>query len=162
MPCRTICSGRFVCPKFSSICAVSRVPVESCEYGTGIQPQKEPPACSSRRLVLPCEAFPARNCAFNEGLRGGQPSRGTDACAAVCNGLSPLSFITNISSRLGLVEAPPPLLTLEEWAAAEQKACGRNDSALPCPICKEQFKHDDQVFASIRCCASALDVACLP
>ncbi len=76
--------------------------------------------------------------------------------------------------RLGLVEAPPPLLTLQvcynqslpaplslpfhrtgrlsyillqEWEIAEEKARDRNDSALPCPICKEHFQHDDQVSA---------------
>ena len=135
MPCRTICSGRFVCPKFSSICAVSRVPVESCEYGTGIQPQKEPPACSSRRLVLPCEAFPACNCAFNEGLRGGRPSRGADACAAVCDGESPLYFTTNILSRLGLVEAPPPRLTRTNNVPNRTRKVHHTSPAFPTGQC---------------------------
>jgi hypothetical protein len=76
--------------------------------------------------------------------------------------------LSHARHRLGLVEAPPPLLTLEvlshpsfcmcrahfvnsqQWEAAEQKARGRNDSALPCPICKEQFKHEEQVFSSAR------------
>ncbi len=64
-------------------------------------------------------------------------------------------FVTASCARLGLVHAPPPLLTLEEWAAAEHKARGRNDSALPCPICKEQFRHDDQVLTCSPCAAAA-------
>ena len=31
----------------------------------------------------------------------------------------------------------------------EQKARGRNDSALPCPICKEEFRNDDQVLPNL-------------
>ena len=45
----------------------------------------------------------------------------------------------------------------------ERKARGRNDSALPCPICKEDFKNDDQVFAATPACTlHALQPAPLP
>jgi hypothetical protein len=47
---------------------------------------------------------------------------------------------------LSLRHKPP-----QEWADVEQKARGRNDSALPCPICKEEFRDDDQVLPSLYC-----------
>jgi hypothetical protein len=49
-------------------------------------------------------------------------------------------------------------MRMQEWDVAEEKARGRNDSALPCPICREQFRLDDQVQNAAPCIARTIFV----
>ena len=55
-----------------------------------------------------------------------------------------------LAQRLGLVEAPPPLLTAEEWVGVKASSNARKDSALPCPICQDQFGVREQVSTGTR------------
>lgn len=50
-----------------------------------------------------------------------------------------------LAQKLGLVEAPPALLTEQEWGQVKAASNARQDSSLPCPICKEQFGMREQV-----------------
>ena len=50
-----------------------------------------------------------------------------------------------LAQRLGLVEAPPTLLSNEEWAKVKTMSNHRKDSSQPCPICHEPFGLNQQV-----------------
>ena len=50
-----------------------------------------------------------------------------------------------LAQRMGLVQAPPTLLSGEEWAKLKGMSKHRNDSASPCPICQEPFRLSQQV-----------------
>jgi len=43
------------------------------------------------------------------------------------------------AQRYGLVEAPPQLLTEDEWKKVKEKANLRQDFQQPCVICKEEL-----------------------
>jgi len=43
------------------------------------------------------------------------------------------------AQRYGLVEAPPQLLTEDEWKRVKEKAKRRQDFQQPCVICKEEL-----------------------
>lgn len=49
-----------------------------------------------------------------------------------------------LAQRLGLVEGPPALLDESQWTRVKNQSLARNDSILPCPICHESFKTEDQ------------------
>ena len=50
-----------------------------------------------------------------------------------------------LAQRMGLVDAPPEVLSTEEWARIKAMSNQRQDSALPCPICHEPFGMSQQV-----------------
>lgn len=52
------------------------------------------------------------------------------------------------AQKMGLVEAPPQLLTEAEWSTVKEASNRREDSLLPCVICKEDFGLQDQVLLS--------------
>ena len=56
-----------------------------------------------------------------------------------------LSIFHCIAQKLGLVEAPELLLSEKEWKEVKEKSNLRQDSALPCVICKEDFGLQQQV-----------------
>jgi len=43
------------------------------------------------------------------------------------------------AQRYGLVDAPPQLLTEDEWKKVKEKANCRQDFQQPCVICKEEL-----------------------
>ena len=51
----------------------------------------------------------------------------------------------SLAQRMGLVEAPPTLLSSAEWAKVKSMSVHRHDSASPCPICHEPFGLTKQV-----------------
>ena len=51
----------------------------------------------------------------------------------------------SLAQRMGLVEAPPTLLSGAEWAKVKSMSVHRHDSASPCPICHEPFGLSKQV-----------------
>ena len=53
-----------------------------------------------------------------------------------------------IAQRLGLVGAPPPQLTLNQWSKVKETSIARGDSAHPCPICHDEFGMREQVILS--------------
>lgn len=63
-----------------------------------------------------------------------------------------------LAQKLGLVEAPEQPLSEEEWKHAKEKSNKREDSVLPCVICKEDFGTQAQVLLS---CTHVFHKACL-
>ena len=59
--------------------------------------------------------------------------------------LDPCPPPLTLAQKLGLVEAPPGLLTEQQWGQVKAASNARQDSSLPCPICKEQFGMREQV-----------------
>jgi hypothetical protein len=55
----------------------------------------------------------------------------------------------SLAQRMGLVEAPPTLLSSAEWAKVKSMSVHRHDSASPCPICHEPFGLTKQVISAI-------------
>lgn len=51
----------------------------------------------------------------------------------------------SLAQRMGLVEAPPSLLSNAEWKKVKTISVHRHDSASPCPICHESFGLTKQV-----------------
>ena len=49
---------------------------------------------------------------------------------------------------MGLIEAPGQLLTEKEWESAKEKSNKRDDSKMPCVICKEDFGTQQQVLGA--------------
>ena len=49
------------------------------------------------------------------------------------------------AQKLGLVEAPKPLLSEDDWKQVKSQSNDRNDSWEPCVICKEDFGTQQQV-----------------
>ena len=56
----------------------------------------------------------------------------------------------SLAQRMGLVEAPPTLLSSAEWAKVKSMSVHRHDSASPCPICHEPFGLTKQVRYNYR------------
>ena len=56
----------------------------------------------------------------------------------------------SLAQRMGLVEAPPTLLSSSEWAKVKSMSVHRHDSASPCPICHEPFGLTKQVRYNYR------------
>ena len=54
-----------------------------------------------------------------------------------------------IAQRMGLIEAPGQLLTEKEWERAKEKSNKRDDSKMPCVICKEDFGTQQQVLTKL-------------
>ena len=50
-----------------------------------------------------------------------------------------------LAQKLGLVEVPRPLLTERQWVQVKAASNSRQDFALPCPICQEDFGLREQV-----------------
>lgn len=48
------------------------------------------------------------------------------------------------AQKFGLVEAPEQLLSEADWQKAKEKSNQRDDSKLPCVICKEDFGFQEQ------------------
>jgi hypothetical protein len=54
------------------------------------------------------------------------------------------------AQQIGIAPKPAAKLTEDEWSAVRASAQERQYNDLPCPICQEPFKADDQV--GMRCC----------
>ena len=54
------------------------------------------------------------------------------------------------AQKLGLVDAPEQPLTDSAWQEVKQKSNERDDSVLPCVICKEDFGLEQQVSQHLR------------
>ena len=65
--------------------------------------------------------------------------------------LDPCPPPLTLAQKLGLVEAPRALLTEQQWGQVKAASNARQDSCLPCPICKEQFGMREQVSLSLSC-----------
>lgn len=63
-----------------------------------------------------------------------------------------------LAQKFGLVDAPDNLLSEADWMKAKQKSNARDDSQLPCVICKEDFGTQEQVLLS---CTHVFHRACL-
>lgn len=63
-----------------------------------------------------------------------------------------------LAQKLGLVEAPEQLLSENDWQNVKTKSNERDDSKLPCVICKEDFGTQEQVLLS---CSHVFHKACL-
>ncbi|KAM5255330.1 RING finger protein 32 [Ctenodactylus gundi] len=63
-----------------------------------------------------------------------------------------------LAQKLGLLAPPPSLLSSSEWERVKQRSVLHGDSALPCPICKEDFQLQPQVLLS---CSHVFHRACL-
>jgi hypothetical protein len=63
-----------------------------------------------------------------------------------------------LAQKLGLTDQPTAPLTDTQWATAKAKSNARNDSSLPCVICKEPFAYQQQVLLS---CSHVFHHACL-
>lgn len=66
--------------------------------------------------------------------------------------------LLTLAQMRGLEPLPPARLSVDEWAAVEEKAVARGDAAQPCPICQEHFKGEEQVILS---CSHLFHKACL-
>lgn len=65
----------------------------------------------------------------------------------------------SLAQRLGLVEAPPPALSADEWASVRARAAERQASVAPCTICQMPFAHlGEQLLLG---CAHVFHRACL-
>ena len=73
--------------------------------------------------------------------RGGMSSSRKEVEHVLDKAPPPLS----LAQRMGLVEAPPTLLSGAEWAKVKSMSVHRHDSASPCPICHEPFRLAKQV-----------------
>ena len=51
-----------------------------------------------------------------------------------------------LAQRLGLLDAPAPLLSEKQWHDVKMQSVGRDDSKQPCVICKEDFGTETQVW----------------
>ena len=63
-----------------------------------------------------------------------------------------------LAQKLGLIDHPAAPLTDSQWQSAKAKSNARNDSSLPCVICKEPFAYQQQVLLS---CSHVFHHACL-
>lgn len=63
-----------------------------------------------------------------------------------------------LAQRLGLVDAPPSLLTEYQWNEIKQISKRRGDSTQPCPICQDEFRIKEQVLLS---CTHTFHKSCL-
>eukprot|EP00128_Syssomonas_multiformis_P008238 Colp12_sorted_trinity150504_noHs@786 len=63
-----------------------------------------------------------------------------------------------LAQKMGLVNAPPPLLNKDEWKAIKEKSNARHDSVQPCCICQELFDLRPQVLLS---CTHVFHMECL-
>ncbi|BFZ22272.1 hypothetical protein BsWGS_25312 [Bradybaena similaris] len=63
-----------------------------------------------------------------------------------------------LAQKYGLVYAPKPLLSEQDWAHVKAKSNQRDDSQEPCVICKEDFGVHEQVLLS---CTHVFHRACL-
>ena len=51
----------------------------------------------------------------------------------------------SLAQRMGLIDRPSGLLTSSEWCQVKKTSRKRQDSTLPCPICREEFGLKQQV-----------------
>ena len=63
-----------------------------------------------------------------------------------------------LAQRMGLVDAPPPLLKEHEWEKVKVQSFIRHDSRFPCPVCQEEFGLGEQVLLS---CSHVFHLTCL-
>ena len=63
-----------------------------------------------------------------------------------------------LAQRYGLVAAPAPKLSKDEWREVQAQSARREDERHGCPICREDFKAEDQVLLS---CSHIFHKACL-
>ncbi|XP_060603725.1 RING finger protein 32-like [Ruditapes philippinarum] len=63
-----------------------------------------------------------------------------------------------LAQKFGLVDAPEQPLTETDWKKAKDKSNKRDDSKMPCVICKEDFGTQEQVLLS---CTHVFHRACL-
>ncbi|KAL5011029.1 hypothetical protein ScPMuIL_013334 [Solemya velum] len=72
--------------------------------------------------------------------------------------LDPKPAQMTLAQKMGLVAAPQQPLTENEWANVKLKSNNREDSAMPCVICKEDFRTEEQVLLS---CTHVFHKTCL-
>lgn len=72
--------------------------------------------------------------------------------------LDPAPPRLTLAQRMGLVEAPSPRLTAEEWAEVKTRSILEGDSTQPCAICREEFRLQPQVLLS---CSHVFHKVCL-
>ncbi|CAM6108933.1 unnamed protein product [Calypogeia fissa] len=63
-----------------------------------------------------------------------------------------------LAQRCGLVDKPKPKLSVNQWAEVQEKSKQRQDTAEPCPICKEKFLIKEKVILS---CSHIFHQKCL-
>lgn len=72
--------------------------------------------------------------------------------------LDPKPSPLTLAQKLGLVDAPDQPLSETQWQEAKKKSNTRDDSKMPCVICKEDFGIQEQVLLS---CTHVFHRACL-
>lgn len=55
-------------------------------------------------------------------------------------------FLHPTAQKFGLIDAPEQPLSETDWQKAKEKSNKREDSKLPCVICKEDFGTQEQVI----------------
>ncbi|KAJ8376780.1 hypothetical protein SKAU_G00073600 [Synaphobranchus kaupii] len=63
-----------------------------------------------------------------------------------------------LAQKLGLAEAPPAPLTVDEWSRVKSRSVDEGDSSQPCAICREEFQLQPQVLLS---CSHVFHRVCL-
>lgn len=97
--------------------------------------------CDGREAVRPCAVQHVEQIATPSIGRGGLSASSKEVEQVLDKAPPPLS----LAQRMGLVEAPPTLLSNAEWAKVKSMSVDRHDSASPCPICHEPFGLAKQV-----------------
>ena len=100
--------------------------------------------CDGRETVQPSAVHHAEQtvAASHGGIKGGLSTSSKEVEHVLDKVPPPLS----LAQRMGLVEAPPTLLSNAEWAKVKSMSVHRHDSASPCPICHEPFGLAKQVI----------------
>ncbi|XP_005094019.1 RING finger protein 32 [Aplysia californica] len=91
---------------------------------------------------------------LNRGKRKQAKEEGQEKEYVLDEKLPPLT----LAQKFGLVHAPKPLLSEQEWNHVKAKSNQRDDSGEPCVICKEDFGLQEQVLLS---CTHVFHRACL-
>ncbi|KAK3263850.1 hypothetical protein CYMTET_27373 [Cymbomonas tetramitiformis] len=63
-----------------------------------------------------------------------------------------------LAQRMGIIAKPPTPLTGEQWESVHQQFRDREGEDCECPICREEFKMEDQVLLS---CSHVFHRACI-
>ena len=100
--------------------------------------------CDGRETVQPSAVHHVEQtvAASHGGIKGGLSTSSKEVEHVLDKVPPPLS----LAQRMGLVEAPPTLLSNAEWAKVKSMSVHRHDSASPCPICHEPFGLAKQVI----------------
>ncbi|XP_061096676.1 RING finger protein 32 [Conger conger] len=72
--------------------------------------------------------------------------------------LDPCPPPMTLAQKLGLADAPPAPLTVDEWSRVKWRSVDQGDSSQPCAICREEFRLQPQVLLS---CSHVFHRVCL-